>query len=77
MYLATIHHCQLTNYIDAVLECNCVSAFGFNRNGRPQLPAVCPRLPALDLISCQLSVRSTADHIDPSVKACRSEGADA
>lgn len=75
MYLVTTRHCQLTNYIDAVLECDCISAFGFNGNGRLQLPAVCPRLPALDLVSRQLSIWPATDHVDPSVKARSSKGA--
>lgn len=75
--LAIIYFCTLTDYVDAVFECDSVCAFGLNRNGRPQFPAVCPRLPALDLIRCQLSIRPTTDHIDPSVKARSSKGADA
>lgn len=75
--LSIIYFCTLTDYVDAVFECDSVCAFGLNRNGRPQFPAVRPRLPALDLIRCQLSIRPTADHIDPSVKARSSEGADA
>lgn len=64
-----------TNYINAVLERNCVCAFGFNGNGRPQLPAVCSWFPALNLICGQLSIWPATNHIDPSVKACSSKGA--
>lgn len=71
-----VHHCHLTNYIDAVLERDCIGAFGFDRNGRPQLPAVCPGLPALDLIRRQFSIRATTNHVDPSIKTCSSKGAD-
>lgn len=69
--------CKLTNDIDAVFECDSICAFGLYRNRRPQLPAVCPRLPALDLIRRQLSIRPAANHKDPSVEARGSERADA